>query len=65
MDPDGLRLLRNRSERIVSSIMWRVFGDNAYIFNDECTGREVVVISSQCNRDAMRYEDISENTWCD
>jgi hypothetical protein len=65
MDPDGFRLLGKRSERTVSSVMWRVFEGNTYIFNDEFTGGEVIVISSQCNGDAMRYEHISENMRCD
>ena len=57
MDPDGFRLRGNRSE-----IMWRGIEKNAYIFNNEFPGGEVVVTSSWRNRDAIWYEDISENT---
>ena len=64
MDPDGFRLVRKRSERPVSSIMG-VLQVNAYIFDNEFPGRELVVRSTQCNRDAMRYEDISEKTRCE
>jgi cytochrome b involved in lipid metabolism len=42
-----------------------VFEANAYIFNNEFPGGEVVVISTQCNGDAIRYEDISEKTQCE
>jgi hypothetical protein len=45
--------------------MWGIFEGNTYVFNEEFPVGEVVVRSSQCNRDAMRYEDISENVWCD
>jgi hypothetical protein len=63
MNPDGVPLVRKRPERAVSSIMWKsTFEGNAYVFNNEFSSGKVVVISTQCNRDAMRYEDISENT---
>jgi hypothetical protein len=66
MDPDGFRLVRKGSERTVSSIFWKsIFEGNAYIFNQEFPSGEVVVISTQCNRDATRYEDISEKTRCE
>ena len=35
------------------------------MFNNEFTGGEVVVISTQCDGDAMWYEDKSENTRCE
>jgi hypothetical protein len=57
MDPDGFRLIGNRSERT-----WRGIEKNAYIFNNKFPCGEVIVISSWCNRDAMRYEGVSENT---
>jgi hypothetical protein len=64
MDPDGFRLIRNRSERTVSSIMWQGIEKNAYVFNNKFPDGEVMVRCPRCNRDAMRYEDISENTRC-
>jgi hypothetical protein len=39
-----------------------VFEVNAYVFNNNFSSGEVLVISTQCNRDAMWYEDISEKT---
>ena len=35
---------------------------NAYIFDNDFPSGKVVIISTQRNRDAMWYEDISENT---
>ena len=32
------------------------------MFDDEIPNGKVVVISTRCNRDAMRYQDKSENT---
>jgi hypothetical protein len=64
MDPDRVCLVRKRSETTVSSIMG-VLEVNAYIFNNEFPGGEIVVISPRCNRDTMRHEDISENTRCE
>jgi hypothetical protein len=61
MNPDRVCLARKRSETTVSSIMG-VFEVNAYIFNNEFSGGEIVVISPWCNRDTMRHENISENT---
>ena len=42
--------------------MWRGIEKNAYIFNNEFPGGEVVVTSSWRDRDAMWYKDISEKT---
>ena len=61
MDPDGFRLIGNRSERTVSSIMWRGIEKDAYVFNNKFPGREVIVMCPQCNRDAMRYEDMRKH----
>jgi hypothetical protein len=41
-----------------------IFKGNTYVSNNDFPSGEVVVISTQCNRNAMRYEDISENTRC-
>ena len=38
------------------------FKVNAYMFNSEILNGKVVVISTRCNGDAMRYQDKSENT---
>jgi hypothetical protein len=66
MDPDGVPLVRKRPERAVSSIMWKsIFEGNAYVCNNEFPAGKVAVISTQCDRDTMRYEDISENTRCE
>jgi len=65
MNPDGFRLIGNRSERTVSSIMWREIEKNTYVFNNEFPRGEVVVISTRCNGDTIWYEDISENTRCE
>jgi hypothetical protein len=45
--------------------MWQEIGKNTYVFNSKFPGGEVIVICARCNRDAMRYEDISENMRCE
>ena len=65
MNPDGFRLTENQSERTVSSIMWREIEKNAYVFNNKFPAGEVIVRCPECNRDAIRYEDRSENTRCE
>jgi hypothetical protein len=42
-----------------------VFEVNAYVFNNDFPSGEVVVSSTQCNRDAMRYKNMSEKTRCE
>jgi hypothetical protein len=62
MDPDGVPLVRKRSEKAVSSITWKsIFEGNAYVCNNEFPAGKVVVISTQSNRDAMRYEYIRKH----
>ena len=66
MDPDRVPLVRKRPEMAISSIMWKsTFEGNAYVFNNEFPSGKAVVISTQCNRDAMRHENISENKRCE
>ena len=58
IDPDGFRLVGIRSEKMVSSMMRRVLEGNAYVFNGDFPGGEVIVRCPQCNRDAMWHEDV-------
>jgi len=64
MEPGRVNLVRKRSERPVSSIVWQEISikRNAYLYNSYYLDGEVVDISSHFNSDAMRYDGISDNT---